>query len=349
MKRKFTILMLCATLISIAITGCGPGGSGSDSTDSYDAASYSSYDGGGMKPVNSMRAIAEVPDEEVSAEESFDADDSMDVEEDSNIVDEARENVKRIYTGDIELESVDFDGSVRKIEDLVENSGGYFQENETYSRNSNWGTSESFLEAYMTARIPAGKFDSVVDALSTGDGFSVVRKSISSEDVSEQYYDIQTRLTAARSEVERLTKLMEQTKDVSEIISVQQALSDATYKLEYLQGQINGLDSKVEYSTLTISLKEVTALTMRAKAVGYKNKLSESFVNGFTSGVEFLGDLLLAIAGHWLILLIIVFIILLIRRHGKRKRKIAKKQKEEKEKEIRAEREKEKEPEKEKE
>lgn len=299
MRRKFGIWMLCAVLLSAVLSGCGR--KSSEAIDST-ASAYSTYDGAGTRAAGSMSDIAE---EEIA-------------EVDTSIVDEARENVKRIYSGNLQLESVDFDGSMKKIQTLVEDSGGYFQENEIYSRDSSWGSSRSFREAYMRARIPAARFEDVVEALSEGDGFTVTRRSISSEDVSEQYYDIETRLEAARSEVERLTDLMDQAKDVSDVIAVEEALSDATYKLERLQGQINGLDSRIEYSVLSINLTEVTALTMTATAAGYGSKLLESLSSGFTSGVEFLGELLLAIAGNWLILVLLLCVLLLVIRFGKK-------------------------------
>lgn len=294
--KKTILLMLSLVLFCFGLSGCGVSSSSSATSYSTDSAAYSdSYSG----MMNSAVTEEAAPT--------------------GGVVEEARENVKRIYTGEVALESVKFDESLKKIESMVQEAGGYFQSNDVYTRDS-WGDNDSFREANMMVRVPVEKFDALMDDLTSGDGFSTIRQSVSSDDVSEQYYDIQMRLESARSEVARLTELLEEAKDVSDVISVEQALSDATYRVESLQGQLNGMDSRIDYSTININLSEVTALTMTARAAGYGSKLMESLSNGFTGGIEFMGDLILLIAGHWLILLFVVCVIMLVVTLRKRKR-----------------------------
>lgn len=306
MQKRTLAGILAALVMAVTLTGCGGSSDTATATESDSAAGMS------YSPVMSYN-------ENAYTDPTYTGSDT-----EKGAVEAARENVKRIYTGEISLESVNFDGTMEKLEDLVEDAGGYFQSNEVFQRDSYGSSSDMFRQALITVRIPAEEFDGFLQELDEGKGFSVTRRSVSTEDVSEQYYDIQVRIESARLEVARLEELMGKAENVSDVISVQQALSDATYRLESLLGQLKGMDSRIQYSTLEISLVEVTALTMTAKTAGFGNKLLESLTKGFTGGVEFVSDFILTVAGNWLVILIIgsvILIIVSIRRRRKRRKK----------------------------
>ena len=299
MRRKIALL-LCAVMACL-LTGCPDGGGSSGATANY-----------GMSDGLYLGS---------SKSSSVDSYESNEVAGDgSSYVEEAHENEKRIYTGWVSLETVRFDDAMQMLEQMVLDAGGYFEENEVSRRSNVWGESDSYREADLTIRVPVDQFDSMIQTLNEAKDIAVLSQRVSSEDVSEQYYDVQTRLKNAREEVEQLQKLLEQASTIEDLISVQSALSEATSDLESFQGQLNHMDSRILYSYLYVDLQEVTALTMSARAVNYGSKLLEGVVQGFTGGVEFLADLLLWVVSNWLVLAVLCTLIgLFVRWRRKRK------------------------------
>lgn len=297
MKKRWLPLILMFIMLCSLLTGCGgDSGSAVESVGMSNGAAFNA----GM--------------------DSYVPSDSKDSGSgDSSYVEEARSDVKRIYTGNVSLETVRFDDVMTVIDSMVEDAGGYFEDHEVYTRNDTWNDSGMYRYADLTIRVPVEQFDSVMNSIVTAESVSVVSQSVSSDDVSEQYYDIEIRLENARDQVEQLQALLEQAETVDEVISVRNALSDATYDLEYLQGQLNRYDSRIQYSYLYVTVREVTALTMTARAAGFGAKLSEGVVHGFTSGIEFLADLLLVIVSNWLVILVLVLVIILIVRASRKR------------------------------
>lgn len=297
--KKFSIA-LCAILICGLLTGCG---SGSDYvTDNYAG-------------ITTNGAYAE--DAMYYSDSSYDSEPY-----ESDVQELTDSNAKRIYTGRISLESVTFYQTVSDISDKVTALGGYFEDENIYTEHSYWD-SESYNMADMTIRVPVEKFDELVNYIDSYGNAAVVSRNINTEDVSESYYDLEMRLDLAQAEVDELEELLEQAETVQDIITVRDELQDAVYRVESLQGQLNHYDSLILYSYLYLDIKEVTALTMTAKAIGYGNKLLESLSRGFSDGVEFFGDLLLSLASNWLVLIVlgvVIFFIVRVVRRRKRKK-----------------------------
>ena len=304
MKRKFVPLFLCLLLLVTCLTGCGGDSGSSDyskSIDSFTNGAADSYDYN--YEMSEQDAVAT----------------SQSVNNGSSRIAESRQNVKRIYTASLNLETTQFSQAVSAIENLTVSAGGYLEYNNSYTRTKyyGYGDSDDYV-ADMSIRVPVENFEGLLQNISDNNLISVVGKNVSAQDVSESYYDLETRLKLAREKVEKLEDLLEKAETIDEILSVENSMNDALYQVESLQGQLNSYDSRIEYSRIDISLSEVTALTMTARATGYGNKLLEGFKNGFTNGVEFFADLLLGIVSSWLILLVIVIVVIIVVRIGKK-------------------------------
>lgn len=220
-----------------------------------------------------------------------------------------KENVqktdKKIYRGNLQLESVKFQDAYDTIHALSNQYKAYF-ESDSVGASSGYLESDSYQTANMTIRIPAEHFTEFMNQIDAMDTVAVVNKNVYVDDVSESYYDIENRLESAETKLTRLQKLMDEATNMTDIIEIENAISDAEYMVEYLQGQLQSYDSQIAYSYVNIRLTEVTALTMTVKAVGYGHKLVESFTSGFTNGVEFFGNIILKLVQLWFVLLVVL-------------------------------------------
>ena len=163
-----------------------------------------------------------------------------------------RKNAKLILNANLTLETQDFDKASADIEKMAADAGGYL---ESSSLSGDAGS----RHASYVLRIPQEKFEAFYEQL--GSSVHVVYSSRSSEDVTEQYTDIETRLATLTTKHERLLALLDQADKMEDIISLENALADCEYEIDSLTGSKRHYDDLVGFSTFYVDLKEVQTLT----------------------------------------------------------------------------------------
>ena len=104
----------------------------------------------------------------------------------------------------------------------------------------------------LTLSVPADKLDAALDQLAKIG--TVLRRNTSSQDVTAQYVDTESRLKTMRASVERVRALMAQAKDLGQVVALESELSRRQADLESLESQLTALKTSVERSTLALSL-----------------------------------------------------------------------------------------------
>ena len=107
----------------------------------------------------------------------------------------------------------------------------------------------------MTIRVLPEKLDGLVEKLSTL-ARNIDRKAIETEDVTRQYIDIETRLKSKRAVVERYQQLLQQAKDVEDVLAVEENLRKVTEEIESTEAQLRYLSNQIGQSTLHLSFYE---------------------------------------------------------------------------------------------
>jgi hypothetical protein len=113
------------------------------------------------------------------------------------------------------------------------------------------GVSDGF--GTLTLSVPADKLDTALDQLSKQVG-TVLRRNTSSEDVTAQYVDTESRLKTMRASVDRVRALMARAKDIGQVVALETEMSRRQADLESLESQLAALKTSVERSTLAVSL-----------------------------------------------------------------------------------------------
>lgn len=171
--------------------------------------------------------------------------------------------IKDIY---INAETKEFDSLMEALTTQVTELGGYIQ-NSQLSGNSYYG--DGYKNGSIVARIPADKLDLFVRVVS--DAANITSKSESTRDVTLQYVDMASHVSALRAEQESLLKILEAATKLDDIIKVQSQLTQVRYEIESYESQLRTFDNLVSYSTVSINIQEVgRETTVITKTFGEK-------------------------------------------------------------------------------
>lgn len=168
---------------------------------------------------------------------------------DSSAVSSAVETIDRliIRNGSMTIIVKDVPGAVSQISDIANGVGGLVMR--TDSRNQ--GDS---LIATVVIKIPAEAFDSVMAQLRKL-AVKVDADSSSSQDVTEEYVDLDARLKVYEATEQQLLKFLERTQNVDESLKVYRELNNVRSQIESLKGRMNYLKKSAAMSNITISLR----------------------------------------------------------------------------------------------
>ena len=112
----------------------------------------------------------------------------------------------------------------------------------------------------LTLSVPSDKLDTALDQLSSKQVGTVLQRSASSQDVTSQYVDTQSRLKTMTASVERVRTLMAQAKDLGQVVALESEMSRRESDLESLESQMDALKNSVERSTLAVSLSTPSSI-----------------------------------------------------------------------------------------
>ena len=159
--------------------------------------------------------------------------------------------LKVIKTALMEMEAEKGD-YVRIKQDAVAiaSAAGGYVEGESASRDD-----EGLTYATLTLRIPADRFDEVaVEVSALGE---VVSNQVSTNDVSAEYVDLESRLRHLQAEESFYLSLIGKAQTIQEMITIREHLDSIQLEKEQVQGRMNFLDQQAGFSTLTLSVDEI--------------------------------------------------------------------------------------------
>ncbi len=227
---------------------------------------------------------------------------------------------KRIITYNLDVETEEFDNLMGNLESRVAFYGGYFESVNTNNLNSYSG-SRYGRNANITIRVPAEKADEFVSFI--GENSNVTSKSMSSEDITLQYVDLQSQKKSYEAEMESLLELLKKAEKIEDIITIQERITTVRYKLESMESQLRTYDNLVDYTAIYLYINEVKQYTAPEPET-YIQRLGRAFSDGWKGFTEWCEDLSLILAeslpGIILLAVIVVVIVIIVRKSRKKKK-----------------------------
>ena len=213
---------------------------------------------------------------------------------------------KLIRDVNMSVEARDFDGVLSQITDKVRELGGYVESSDVsgISVNSYGGSQQRHAD--IRARIPADRLDRFVETVESAGNVTSKQEQVT--DVTLQYSDAESRKKSLEIEQERLWALLEKADSLDAVVALEARLSEIRYELESYTSQLRLYDNQVDYSTVSIYMREVKDLTPTAP-----DSIGTRIQKGFNRSLNNLGeagtDLIVWIASNSPILLVLAVII----------------------------------------
>lgn len=282
MKRAVT--MWLAALLALSLTACGGGASGGG-----EATASSSAGGGESLSFSTQESQDSAPGEPgAEAEEASP---------------QAGQNAKLIRRAELEIQTEAFDTAAASLEALVAEAGGYFQSAQVEGgslRDQNAARYGNYV-----IRLPEENFSAFLDQSGTL-GY-VVRRSESSENVSQAYYDTETRLAAQRTKQERLLALLAQADTMESIIELENALSETEYEIQSLTTDLEHYDDLIDYATVDLYLAEVLSLSQTpGETAGLGERMAAGLSASAAGLVQGVQDLLVWLSYHLFLVIVVL-------------------------------------------
>jgi hypothetical protein len=154
-----------------------------------------------------------------------------------------------IYRASLNLHVQNFGETDKKITTLVGDAGGFVSQ---FSEDRSYGTQRG---GRWTVRIPFDKFSWFLDEV--GQLGVAERREVQSQDVTEEYIDLQSRLKNKQALEARLLELVANRGDaIKDVLALEGELSRVREEIERLQGRIRFLSDRVALTTVEIAAYE---------------------------------------------------------------------------------------------
>ena len=149
---------------------------------------------------------------------------------------------KLIRTGNVTLEVKTVSDAEEKISVWAKSLGGYITNANTWENG-----------AGFTVRVPSSRFD---DAMAQAGEFGrVTNRSVSSQDVSDNYYDLQSRLQTKYILRDKLTGYLNQAKDIKDLLEIERQLNSVLEDIDSTEGRFKRLSGQIDFSTIYINMQ----------------------------------------------------------------------------------------------
>ncbi|WP_335381800.1 DUF4349 domain-containing protein [Neobacillus drentensis] len=225
------------------------------------------------------------------------------------------QNQMVIYQADLQLQVKKFDQTVRILEDKVIKYGGYISESNV-SKEGNEQVSGS-----IKIRIPQKHFQAFLhDAESQA--AEVMQRSITGQDVTEEYVDLESRLKSKRVVEERLITFMKSAVKTEDLLKISADLAAVQEEIETIEGKMKFLENQTSLSTINITLYEnkIVVPTIDKDKLNTWEKTKKQFMKSINMLLVGLSGLVVFIFGN-LPVLAILFILSFLLLYYYKKRK----------------------------
>lgn len=186
-------------------------------------------------------------------------------------------NEKLIQNIGLEIETKQYTTTVSEIEALVRSLNGYIQN--SYIPRPKAENEFSNLQASLTVMIPTVSIDDFI--IKAGKTSNIVSERREVYNVTDSYRDTESRINTLKAKELRLLELLKQSGSLSDLLTIENELSNTRYEIERLESTILDYDKRIQYTQFNLTIREVYEYSPSEQA-----SLWERIVEGFTNNAQ---------------------------------------------------------------
>ena len=295
--NRFLTILALLILLAFLLTACG-GGNASLSGGSATSNPSQNYDtgvstGGNVTVVNDSSGAGYYTDGKIVTPE--------------NAIPSER---RIIRNAQLEITAQDASGLYSRIVRFSFGLGGY---EDSYSVTNY----ETFSVIHAVFKVPPESLNAFVDYV--GEEGTIVNSSMQSQDITESYFDAETRLGTKRRSLDQYYQLLKNASGVDEIVTLQKTIDKITEDIESLEGKLRVWNSQVDMSTVSLLIrqnndpiqirKEIHWNTLSVEDMTYLIKQGfVSVTNSFMSVLQWLLIVLIGYSPVWILIAIGLYV-----------------------------------------
>lgn len=154
-----------------------------------------------------------------------------------------------IKNGEMTVEVSDTQPALDKATDIALNLGGYIINQNSTARES------GYQYATLQIGVPSAQFEVAMRQL--GELGIILNETKSGQDVTEEYIDLNARLTNLEATQERLRTFLSETTNVEDALKVDEELRKVEEEISVLKGRINFLADSAAFSKITLRINPI--------------------------------------------------------------------------------------------
>jgi len=222
-----------------------------------------------------------------------------------------------IWNAEMVLDVDDTQAAMERAQNLARELGGYTVGSESWLEGDQ-------LHARLILRIPADRYEAAMARLRDL-ALKVQRESASSEDVTDQYVDLESQLRHLQAKEAQLNKFLEQAEDTEAVLAVYEQLAATQAEIEQVKGRMSYLDKLSAMATIVVELHPKQAPPDVAGQGWQPGYTVRSAAAALIRTLEVVGKLLIWVVVYLLSILLLLLVPLLaawwlLRRWQKRRR-----------------------------
>lgn len=153
-----------------------------------------------------------------------------------------------IHHAQLQVKVKGFKQAQLKIEKKVTEYDGYIVESNVYSQDA------EAVSGTMIIRIPEKHFQAFLK--DAEEEATILERNVTGQDVTEQFVDLQSRVTSKRAVEARLLEFMSTAQKTEDLLKISADLAKVQEEIEVIVGKMNYLENQTSYSTIEIAMFE---------------------------------------------------------------------------------------------
>ncbi|MBU7023796.1 MAG: DUF4349 domain-containing protein [Theionarchaea archaeon] len=187
---------------------------------------------------------------------------------------------KLVKTGTLYLEVESYPDALKAVEETAAKYGGYVSDSAVQQYDDR-------EVGHVTVRVPEDNFEKAVkDIENVGD---LKQENLTLEDVTEQYIDLNARLDNLTHQEQRYLEILDMATTVEDVLKVETQLERIRGDIESLQGTLNYLEKKIQYSVIYVQLAEPKEVVHQSGIGSAFDQAIDGFLGAIRGIIIFLG------------------------------------------------------------